>query len=202
MTRAPTNTEFASPSTGGSDGPVARRPPLGRQRASGHTTGVPWPLQSRRRERVRGHVARVTVNGPWPLFRGGPHPFGELCCEPTMLADVKPTHEIFQEAVFGPLLTWSVFDAAPALAPAYATRCGLAAMVYACEQARVERAVDNPVAGAVRVNCFFIRDLAAQFVGAGIADVGREGGGSRCDFFCDVKNAVIRRRSFEGLPRG
>ena len=119
-----------------------------------------------------------------------------------MLADVKPTDEIFQEEVFGPVLTWSVFDDGGAPALASATRYGLAAMAYTCDQARAKRAAETPVAGTVWVNCYFIRDLAAPFGVAGISGIGREGWRSCLDFFCDVKKVAIRRRSFGGPPRG
>ena len=56
------------------------------------------------------------------------------------------------------------------------------------------------VAGTVWVNCFFVRDLAAPFGGAGISGIGREGGRWSFDFFCDVKNVAIRRESF-GSPQ-
>ena len=160
-------------------------------------------IHPRQCERAHGYVTRATANGARALFGGGPHPFGELYYEPTLLADVRPTDEIFQEEVFGPVLTWSVFDDDDeALALANATRYGLAAMVYTGDQARAERVAAALVAGTVWVNCFFIRDLAAPFGGAGISGIGREGGRWSFDFFCDVKNVAIRRNSFGGPPRG
>ena len=111
-----------------------------------------------------------------------------------MLADVKPTDEIFQEEVFGPGADLervrrrrgrSRLPAPP--------RYGLAAMAYTCDQARANRAAETPVAGTVWVNCYFIRDLAAPFGVAGISGIGREGGRSCLDFFCDVKKVAIRR---------
>lgn len=65
-----------------------------------------------------------------------------------------------------------------------------------------ERIAAGVVAGTVWVNCFFVRDLAAPFGGAGISGIGREGGRWSFDFFCDVKNVAIRRGSFGGGPVG
>ena len=79
---------------------------------------------------------------------------------------------------------------------------GTAAMMYTGDQARAERVAAALVAGTVRDNCFFIRDLAAPFGGAGVSGIGREGGRSSFDFFCDVKNAAIRSGSFGGRTRG
>jgi 5-carboxymethyl-2-hydroxymuconic-semialdehyde dehydrogenase len=42
----------------------------------------------------------------------------------------------------------------------------------------------------VWVNCFFVRDLAAPFGGAGLSGIGREGGTWSFDFYSDVKNTV------------
>ena len=160
-------------------------------------------IHPRQHERVHGYVARATANGARSLFGGGPHPFGELYYQPTLLTSVAPADEIFQEEVFGPVLTWSVFeDEEEALALANATRYGLAAMVYTTDRAKAERVAAAIIAGTVWVNCFFVRDLAAPFGGAGISGIGREGGRWSFDFFCDVKNVAIRRGSFGSPPGG
>ena len=160
-------------------------------------------IHPRQHERVHGYVARATANGARSLFGGGPHPFGELYYEPTLLADVAPADEIFQKEVFGPVLTWNLFDdEEEAVALANATPYGLAAMVYTTDRARAERVAAAVVAGTVWVNCFFVRDLAAPFGGAGISGIGREGGRWSFDFFCDVKNVAIRRESFGSPPHG
>ena len=160
-------------------------------------------IHSRQHERVHGYVERATTNGARSLIGGGPHSFGDLYYEPTLLADVMPADEIFQEEVFGPVLTWSVFeDESEAVALANATRYGLAAMVYTADRTRAERVAAAVVAGTVWVNCFFVRDLAAPFGGTGISGIGREGGRWSFDFFCDVKNVAIRRESFGSPPHG
>ena len=160
-------------------------------------------IHPRQHERVHGYVARATANGARSLFGGGPHSFGKLYYEPTLLTDVSPSDEIFQEEVFGPVLTWNVFeDEDEAVALANATRYGLAAMVYTADRARAERVAAAVVAGTVWVNCFFVRDLAAPFGGVGISGIGREGGRWSFDFFCDVKNVAIQRESFGSSPHG
>ena len=157
-------------------------------------------IHSRQLARVHGYVERASANGARPVFGGRPHAFAELYYEPTLLVDVAPGDEIFQEEVFGPVLTWNVFDdEEEALSLANATRYGLAAMVYTSDQARAKRMAAAIVAGTVWVNCFFVRDLAAPFGGARISGIGREGGRWSFDFFCDVKNVVMQRESF-GSP--
>ena len=75
-------------------------------------------------------------------------------------------------------------------------------MVYTGDQARAERVAAALVAGTVRDNCFFIRDLAASFGGAGVSGIGCEGGRWSFDCFCGVKNVALRRGSFGGRTRG
>ncbi len=147
--------------------------------------------------KVSGFVKRATENGARVLFGGGPHSFGDLYFEPTLLADVSPDDEIFQNEVFGPVLTWNEFDDEDeAITLANATRYGLAAMVYTTSQVRAERVAAAVVAGTVWINCFFVRDLDVPFGGARVSGIGREGGRWSFDFFCDVKNVATRRGSF------
>ena len=156
-------------------------------------------VHPRQLERVGGYVERALANGARALLGGGTHPFGDLYHQPTLLAGAGPGDEIFQDEVFGPVLTWNEFgDEAEAVALANATRYGLAAMVYTRDRARADRVAAGVVAGTVWVNCYFVRDLAAPFGGARISGIGREGGRWSFDFFCDVKNVAIRRGSFEG----
>jgi 5-carboxymethyl-2-hydroxymuconic-semialdehyde dehydrogenase len=62
--------------------------------------------------------------------------------------------------------------------------------VFTGDKARAERVSAELVAGTVWVNCFFVRDLAAPFGGAGLSGIGREGGTWSFDFYSDVKNTV------------
>ena len=155
-------------------------------------------IHPRQHARVAGYVERALANGARVLFGGETHSFGDLYYRPTLLAGTGPGDEIFEEEVFGPVLTWNEFgDEDEAITLANATRYGLAAMVYTRDRARAERVAAAIVAGTVWVNCFFVRDLDAPFGGAGISGIGREGGRWSFDFFCDVKNVAIRRGSFE-----
>jgi aminomuconate-semialdehyde/2-hydroxymuconate-6-semialdehyde dehydrogenase len=144
--------------------------------------------------RVKGFVDRARAEGAEPLLGGGPHPFGELWFQPTILGNVRQEREIVQHEVFGPVLTWQTFaDEDEAVMLANGTRYGLAAMLFTGSAARAERVGARLVAGTVWVNCFFIRDLAAPFGGARRSGIGREGGNWSFDFFCDVKNLAIMR---------
>ena len=144
--------------------------------------------------RVKGFVDRALTEGAVPLLGGGPHPYGELYFQPTILGSVRQEMEVVQREVFGPVLTWQTFaDEDEAVALANGTEYGLAAMLFTHDADRAERIAARLVAGTVWVNCFFIRDLAAPFGGARASGIGREGGTWSFDFFCDVKNVAIMR---------
>jgi 5-carboxymethyl-2-hydroxymuconic-semialdehyde dehydrogenase len=152
-------------------------------------------------DRVAGFVARACARGATPLIGGAPHELGGLYYQPTILSGVERDDEIVQSEVFGPVLTWQVFESeAEAIELANDTEYGLAAMVYTTNADRADRISGAIVAGTVWVNCFFVRDLDAPFGGARSSGIGREGGVWSFEFFCDVKNVAMRHGSF-GPPR-
>ena len=150
-------------------------------------------------DRVSGFVERAMAAGAQCLWGGARHDAGELYFAPTMLSGVSLEAEINRKEVFGPVLTWQIFDdEAELIAAANDTEYGLAATLFSRDAARANRIAEQLVAGTVWVNCFFIRDLAAPFGGARHSGIGREGGHWSFDFFADVKNISIRKESFSG----
>jgi 5-carboxymethyl-2-hydroxymuconic-semialdehyde dehydrogenase len=143
-------------------------------------------------DRVDGYVRRAIAAGARPLLGGAASPgLGGLYYQPTLLGGAAPGSEILTEEVFGPVLTLQTFTSeSEAVALAHSTRYGLAATVFTGDRARAERVSAELVAGTVWVNCFFVRDLAAPFGGAGLSGIGREGGTWSFDFYSDVKNTV------------
>ena len=153
-------------------------------------------IHRRQHERVAGFVDRAIAGGAKPIFGASAHECGPLYYQPTLLGDVCVEDEVFQEEVFGPVLTWNTFETEEqALQLANATRYGLAAMIYTRNRERARRIAADVTAGTVWVNCFFVRDLEAPFGGTGISGIGREGGQWSFDFFCDIKNVAIRHGS-------
>ena len=142
--------------------------------------------------RVDGYVRRAIAAGARLLLGGAVNPsLGGLYYQPTLLGGAAPGSEILTEEVFGPVLTLQTFTSeAEAVALANDTPYGLAATVFTGDKARAQRVSARLVAGTVWVNCFFVRDLAAPFGGAGLSGIGREGGTWSFDFYSDVKNTV------------
>jgi 5-carboxymethyl-2-hydroxymuconic-semialdehyde dehydrogenase len=143
-------------------------------------------------DRVDGYVRRAIAAGAHPLLGGAVSAgLGGLYYQPTLLGGAAPGSEILTEEVFGPVLTLQTFTSeAEAVALANGTPYGLAATMFTGDKARAERVSARLVAGTVWVNCFFVRDLAAPFGGAGLSGIGREGGTWSFDFYSDVKNTV------------
>src|SRR5262247_1181599 len=143
-------------------------------------------------DRVDGYVRRALAAGARPLLGGAVNPvLGGLYYQPTLLAGAAPGSEILTDEVFGPVLTLQTFAGeSEAVALANSTPYGLAATLFTGDKARAERVSARLVAGTVWVNCFFVRDLAAPFGGAGLSGIGREGGTWSFDFYADVKNTV------------
>jgi aminomuconate-semialdehyde/2-hydroxymuconate-6-semialdehyde dehydrogenase len=147
--------------------------------------------------RVQGFVERARQSGARLLWGGGRHVAGDLFFEPTLFDRVTPGLEISQREVFGPVLTWQVFRSDDeAIELANNTRYGLAGTLFTRNEKRAMSIASRVVAGTLWVNCFFIRDLAAPFGGARDSGIGREGGNWSFDFYCDVKNIAVRKRSF------
>jgi len=141
---------------------------------------------------VDGYVRRAIAAGARPLLGGSvSQDLGGLYYQPTLLGGAAPGSEILTEEVFGPVLTLQTFGSEDeAVALANSTPYGLAATLFTGDKARAGRVSARLVAGTVWVNCFFVRDLAAPFGGAGLSGIGREGGTWSFDFYSDVKNTV------------
>ena len=89
----------------------------------------------------------------------------------TVVAGVRPTDELAQEEVFGPVVTMTrVDDEAEALAVANSTPYGLAASVWTSSGAAAARAARTLDFGAVWVNCHSV--LACEMPHGGYASSG------------------------------
>lgn len=151
-------------------------------------------ISQRQHSRVDGFVRRAIDAGAAVLAGGKPSDAGALYYQPTLLGVDDPGMEIVREEVFGPVLTWQVFDSEEeAIALANDSDYGLAATVFSQDPAQASRVASAIVAGTVWINSFFVRNLAAPFGGARRSGVGREGGDWSFDFFCDVKTVSTRR---------
>lgn len=161
------------------------------------TTRVGPLIHSEHFARVSGFVERAKAAGAELLWGGGLSDVGALYFQPTMFGGVKPSDEISQKEVFGPVLTWQTFTSDDeAIAVANSTAYGLAGTLFCGNEDRAMWIASQVVAGTLWVNCFFVRDLSAPFGGSRMSGIGREGGTHSFDFYCDIKNIAVRKGSF------
>ncbi len=155
-------------------------------------------ISAAHREKVDGYVQRAVKAGA-KLLTGGRKlsPPGELAegyyYEPTVLLVTDPSFEIFQEEVFGPVVTLTPFATyEEAIALANATRYGLAATIWTRDLTEAHRASADVESGLVWVNTWMNRDLRVPFGGMKASGVGREGGRHSLDFYSEEKNICLQ----------
>ncbi|MFQ4149474.1 5-carboxymethyl-2-hydroxymuconate semialdehyde dehydrogenase [Arthrobacter sp. LAPM80] len=121
------------------------------------------------------------------LLAGGGRPDGldtGNYVAPTVFADVLPGARIFQEEIFGPVVSITPFeDDAEALALANGVKYGLAAYVWTTDLKRAHTFAQDLEAGMVWLNSHNVRDLRSPFGGVKASGLGHEGGFRSLDFY-------------------
>ncbi|MEV3984605.1 5-carboxymethyl-2-hydroxymuconate semialdehyde dehydrogenase [Nonomuraea sp. NPDC049758] len=116
----------------------------------------------------------------------------------TVFADVAPHMRIFQEEIFGPVVSVTPFSTeTEAVELANATRYGLAAYLWTNDLRRTHRLAQSIEAGMVWVNSQNVRDLRTPFGGVKASGVGREGGRHSIDVYTE---SHIVHLATEDLP--
>ncbi|RBQ14098.1 5-carboxymethyl-2-hydroxymuconate semialdehyde dehydrogenase [Spongiactinospora rosea] len=104
----------------------------------------------------------------------------------TVFADVTPGMRIFQEEIFGPVVSVTPFSSeTEAIELANATRYGLAAYLWTNDLRRAHRLARSIEAGMLWVNSQNVRDLRTPFGGVKASGVGREGGRHSIDVYTE-----------------
>jgi len=129
------------------------------------------------------------------LVAGGVRPKGfeqGNYIRPTVFADVLSTARIFQEEIFGPVVTISRFsDDAEALALANGVKYGLAAYIWTEDVRRAHQFAQSMEAGMVWLNSNNVRDLRTPFGGVKASGLGHEGGYRSIDFYTEQQAVHI-----------
>jgi 5-carboxymethyl-2-hydroxymuconic-semialdehyde dehydrogenase len=129
------------------------------------------------------------------LLAGGGRPDGldtGNYVSPTVFADVAPTARIFQEEIFGPVVTITPFDTdAEALELANGVKYGLAAYLWTTNLTRAHTFAQDVEAGMVWLNSHNVRDLRTPFGGVKASGLGHEGGYRSIDFYTDQQAVHI-----------
>jgi acyl-CoA reductase-like NAD-dependent aldehyde dehydrogenase len=110
---------------------------------------------------------------------------------PTILADVPPTARVFQEEIFGPVLTVTPFDTVDeAIELANGTEFGLAAGAWTASAERAMRCVQELQSGYVWINTFNGTPVEVPFGGVKSSGFGRDCGMQAIDTFTSWKSVV------------
>ncbi len=145
-------------------------------------------------QRVRAYMDIARAEGV-TIAAGGDRPTGfdqGNYFAPTLLLGVGPQHRVFQEEIFGPVLTVTPFaDEAEARRLANAVRYGLAAYVWTGDLRRAHRLAVGIEAGMVWVNSQNVRDLRTPFGGMKDSGIGREGGVYSFGFYTELKTIHV-----------
>jgi 4-(gamma-glutamylamino)butanal dehydrogenase len=118
---------------------------------------------------------------------------GGTYMEPTIITGVQPTHRLFQDEVFGPILSVTPFeDEAQALRLANNSIYGLAAGVWTSNLSRAHRMVAGMRAGVVHVNTYGGADGTVPLGGVRQSGNGQDKSLHALDKYTNLKTAWIQ----------
>lgn len=147
-------------------------------------------------EKAIGKVTRLVedakTQGAVVQQGGYAHGAGELFYAPTVLTDVTDAMNIFNEEIFGPVVTVQRFsDDSQAIKIANDTRYGLAAYVYTESLKRALRVTEDLEFGIVGVNEGAISTEVAPFGGVKESGFGKEGSRYGIEEYLEMKYVCI-----------
>ncbi len=147
-------------------------------------------IAERQLERATTMLAKAESQGATII--GGGHTQG-LYLKPTLVTDVKPEMDIFQEEVFGPVLTALPFDDdRAAVALANFSQYGLVAGVWTRDLSRAHRVAHGIHAGQIFVNTYGVGGgVELPFGGMKRSGYGRGKGIEALLAYSQVKNVCI-----------
>jgi aldehyde dehydrogenase (NAD+) len=152
------------------------------------------PLVSERQlQRAEGMLARALADGAKLLCGGGRARDDGPYLQPTVLTGVKPGSEMFEEEVFGPVLSVTEFaDERQAIELANATPYGLVAAVWTGEISRGHRVAGQLKAGQVYVNGYGVAGgVELPFGGMKRSGYGRGKGLEALSAYTQLKNVCV-----------
>jgi aldehyde dehydrogenase (NAD+) len=145
-------------------------------------------------ERVLKYIQIGKDEGASLMTGGGRWGENGFFVEPTIFSDVNPAMRIFQEEIFGPVLTVTRFDSdEEAVNIANDTIYGLAAGIWTRDVSRAHRVSSRIRAGTVWVNTFGPFDIASPWTGYKQSGIGTEWGRNMLDFVTIPKVTWIGR---------
>jgi succinate-semialdehyde dehydrogenase/glutarate-semialdehyde dehydrogenase len=142
--------------------------------------------------KVEAHVADALARGARILTGGKRHELGGNFYEPTILADVPRTADIFRDETFGPVAPLFRFATEDeAIEMANDTEFGLAAYFYTRDVGRVFRVAEAIEAGIIGINEGIISTEVAPFGGVKSSGLGREGSKYGIEDYLEIKYLAL-----------
>ncbi|HSO35705.1 MAG TPA: aldehyde dehydrogenase family protein, partial [Labilithrix sp.] len=154
------------------------------------------------RDKVATHVKEARAAGAQLLCGGEAPNDGHFTRGhwylPTVLGDVKAGDRVFQEEIFGPVVTVTKFhDDDEAIALANATSFGLAAGAWTTNVQRALRCVHELESGYVWINNYNPTPVEAPFGGVKSSGFGRDCGPQAVDTYTTWKSVLWSLGPFE-----
>ena len=171
-------------------------PPLDEQSQMGALISKPHLEKVEKYVQIaRDEGVRVATGGQ--RMTGKPFDKGHFFL-PTVLADVRPDHRVYQEEIFGPVVTVTKFKSDDeAIGLANATDYGLAAGAWTRSLDRALRCVNEIRSGYVWINTFNGTPVEAPFGGVKSSGFGRDCGTQAIETYTVWKTAVWALAPFE-----
>jgi len=138
--------------------------------------------------KVCSMVESAVSSGARVVMGGAPSPVSPLHYQPTILTEVTDTMTLFQEEIFGPVISVKKFETEQeALDIANDCRTGLAGYFYSNDVAQCWRVGKRLETGMVGINEGMISAAEAAFGGVKESGFGREGSSHGIDDYTNIK---------------
>lgn len=157
------------------------------------TTTMGAQISSVQYEKILGYIEHGKNEG-CELVTGGASTGtdGGYFIQPTIFKNVNETHKIFQEEIFGPVLSVTTFkDVEEVVHKANLTTYGLGAAVFTKDISKAHRIAASVRAGTVWVNGYHNYHEAAPFGGMKQSGIGREKGEESLSAYTETKTVMI-----------
>ncbi len=143
-------------------------------------------------DKVVNLLKNAKENGATIHQGGNTHELGGTFFEPTIISDINPAMDIFNEEIFGPIVSIVSFETEEEVIQlANDTKYGLASYFYTNDMNKIWRVAEALEYGMVGVNRGAISSALVPFGGIKQSGIGREGSKYGLDDYLNIKYLAI-----------